>query len=63
MKLFWLQIPQVTRKFHAFTTDSGISLCRKVFMGAAYDGGNEYHENYGESSKCKSCQHSSVKVF
>jgi len=55
MKLFWVLVPQQMKKFHAFTIESGVSLCKKWFVGFAKDGMIDYDKNYGKNSKCIEC--------
>jgi len=52
-KIFWLREGSMM-KFHAFTLDSGVSLCDKWFLGGRATA-NDWHESNGEKSKCEEC--------
>jgi len=53
-KIFWLWRKPM-KKYHAFTLESGNSLCRNWFVGARALM-VDWEEMEGESVKCKTCQ-------
>jgi hypothetical protein len=51
-EIFWLR--GNGKKFHAYTLESGVSLCGKWFMGGRAPA-EDWHESDGEDAKCKEC--------
>ena len=56
-EVFWEKSP-LMKKFHAFTSDSGVSLCGYWFMGfkAVADDLDILPITEQESAKCKKCK-------
>ena len=62
-KVFWEKSP-LMKKFHAFTSDSGVSLCGYWLRGfkAVVDDLNILPKTEQESAKCKKCKKKEVKA-
>ena len=53
-EIYWMKGTKM-KQFHAFTLDSGISLCGKWFMGGRAVA-DDWCEADGKKSKCELCK-------